>query len=159
MTFAKFGLAFVLAAGASLAAAEAQQGNSINVVVSGLRNNNGDVRCGLFNSAATFPTDGKEFQKYQPVWTAASSRPAQDAEQLLKDFLPRAFRRPVPPEETDVYVQIARERIAAGDYFETAMRTAYRTALCSPDFLFLQEPPANPKDPTSLDQYAVASRL
>jgi hypothetical protein len=104
-------------------------------------------------------TDGKEFQKYQPVWTAASSRPAVDAEQLLKDFLPRAFRRPVPPEEVAVYVQIAREKLAAGDYFETAMRVAYRTALCSPDFLFLQEPPANPKDKTSLDQYAVASRL
>lgn len=104
-------------------------------------------------------TDGKEFQKYQPVWTAASSRPAQDAELLLKDFLPRAFRRPVPPEEIDVYVQIAREKIAAGEYFETAMRAAFRTALCSPDFLFLQEQPANPKDKTSLDLYAVASRL
>lgn len=42
--------------------AEAQQNNSISVPVSGLRNNNGDVRCGLYNSAATFPKDGKEFQ-------------------------------------------------------------------------------------------------
>jgi uncharacterized protein (DUF2141 family) len=65
MTFGKFGLAFVLAAGFGLAAAEAQQGNTINVVVGGLRNSNGDVRCGLFNSAATFPTDGKEFQGVQ----------------------------------------------------------------------------------------------
>jgi len=65
MTCAKFGLAFLLAAGLGLAAAEAQQGNTISVVVSGLRNNNGDVRCGLFNSAATFPTDGKEFQGAQ----------------------------------------------------------------------------------------------
>jgi uncharacterized protein (DUF2141 family) len=43
------------------AVAEAQPGNTITVVVSGLRNNNGTVRCGLFNSAATFPTDGQEF--------------------------------------------------------------------------------------------------
>jgi uncharacterized protein (DUF2141 family) len=61
MTFAKFGLAFALAAGFGLAAAEAQQGNTISVVVSGLRNNNGDVRCGLHNSAATFPKDGQQF--------------------------------------------------------------------------------------------------
>jgi hypothetical protein len=104
-------------------------------------------------------TDGKEYQKYQPVWTAAAPRPAEDADRLLKDFLPRAFRRPVAPEEIEVYVRLARERLAAGDYFETAMRVAYRTALCSPDFLFLQEPPADPRDKTSLDQYAQASRL
>ena len=65
MTFTKFGLAFLLAAGFGLAAAEAQQGNTISVVVSGLRNNNGDVRCGLFNSAATFPKNGQEFQGAQ----------------------------------------------------------------------------------------------
>jgi uncharacterized protein (DUF2141 family) len=53
-----FALGFAFLAGAM---AEAQPGNTINVVVSGLRNNNGTVRCGLFNSAATFPKDGQEF--------------------------------------------------------------------------------------------------
>jgi hypothetical protein len=105
--------------------------------------------------------DGTEFQKNQPVWTAASPRPAEDAERLLKDFLPRAFRRPVPNEEVAVYVTIARDRLAAGDFFETAMRTAYRTALCSPDFVFLQEPTGtrSPTDRMALDSYAIASRL
>jgi hypothetical protein len=103
--------------------------------------------------------DGPEFNKWQPVWTAASPRPAEDAERLLADFLPRAFRRPVPAEEIAFYVQIASDRLAAGDFFESAMRTAYRTALCSPDFLFLQEPSIDPKDPSRLDQYAVASRV
>lgn len=41
--------------------AEAQQGNTITVPVSGLRNNNGNVRCGLYNSAATFPKDDQQF--------------------------------------------------------------------------------------------------
>jgi uncharacterized protein (DUF2141 family) len=50
----------MLAAGLVGTAAEAQQGNSITVPVSGLRNNTGDVRCGLYNSAATFPKDGQE---------------------------------------------------------------------------------------------------
>jgi uncharacterized protein (DUF2141 family) len=54
--------AIVIAAGFAATAAEAQQGNTISVVVSGLRDNNGHVRCGLFNSAATFPKDGQEFK-------------------------------------------------------------------------------------------------
>jgi uncharacterized protein (DUF2141 family) len=54
--------AIVIAAGVAATAAEAQQGNTISVVVSGLRDNNGHVRCGLFNSAATFPKDGQEFK-------------------------------------------------------------------------------------------------
>lgn len=103
--------------------------------------------------------DGNEFKKWQPVWSAASPRPAEDAERLLKDFLPRAFRRPVEADELAVYVRIARERLAAGAFFETAMRTAYQTALCSPDFLFHQEPAWIPGDPTRLDPYALAARL
>jgi mono/diheme cytochrome c family protein len=105
--------------------------------------------------------DGKEFQKYQSIWTAASSRPKEDAVRLLKDFLPRAFRRPVSDEQLAVYVKIAHDLIDAGEYFETAMRAAYRVALCSPDFLFIQEIPGSysPTDPMVLDQYAVATRL
>lgn len=112
-----------------------------------------------FPGARPNHTDGLEMNKNQPVWTAASPRPAEDAARLLNEFLPRAFRRPVPPEEVDVYVEIARSRLAAGDYFETAMRTAYRTALCSPDFLFLQETTGGGKDPARLDHYAIVSRL
>src|SRR4030095_16479330 len=54
----------VIAAGLAGLAAEAQQGNTINVVVSGIKDSNGGIRCGLFNSAATFP---KDEQKYQGV--------------------------------------------------------------------------------------------
>jgi uncharacterized protein (DUF2141 family) len=55
-------MAIVLAASLVGAAAQAQQGNSISVAVSGLRNNTGDVRCGLFNSAATFPKKGQQYK-------------------------------------------------------------------------------------------------
>ena len=54
--------AIVLAAGLGGMAAEAQQGNTINVAVSGIRDNTGTIRCGLFNSADSFPKDGKEIQ-------------------------------------------------------------------------------------------------
>lgn len=55
-------VALVLAALAAAGSAFAQAGNTISVPVSGLRNSNGDVRCGLFNSAATFPKAGQEFK-------------------------------------------------------------------------------------------------
>jgi hypothetical protein len=103
--------------------------------------------------------DGKEFQKWQPVWTAASPRPKEDAERLLRDFLPRAFRRPVAAEEIAVYVKIAHKHLDAGDFFETAMRAAYRVALCAPDFLFLMEEPRKTGDPMALDSYKIATRL
>jgi len=54
--------AIAAAIGLAAIAAQAQQGNSISVVVSGLKDNTGSVRCGLFNSSATFPKDGQEFQ-------------------------------------------------------------------------------------------------
>ena len=45
------------------------------------------------------------------------------------------------------------ERLQAGDCFETAMRWAYRAALCSPDFLYHVEPAGK------LDDHALACRL
>jgi mono/diheme cytochrome c family protein len=85
--------------------------------------------------------------------TVLSNRPAADAERLLNAFLPRAFRRPVPPRTTARYVAIALARLAEGACFEDAMKAAYKSALCSPEFLFLQEP-AGP-----LDTPALAARL
>src|SRR5262249_53086496 len=85
--------------------------------------------------------------------TVASKNPEADARRLLTDFLPRAFRRPVPPNEVGRYVELFKARLADGDMFEVAMRIAYKTALCSPDFLFLKESPG------ALEDWAVASRL
>lgn len=72
---------------------------------------------------------------------------------MLTDFLPRVFRRPVPAREVDRYVELFQTRLDAGDMFEVAMRSAWRAALCSPDFLFLKEPAGQ------LDDWALASRL
>jgi mono/diheme cytochrome c family protein len=85
--------------------------------------------------------------------TVASQAPEADARRLLADFLPRAFRRPVSPEEAGRYVELFKTRLAEGDMFEVALRTAYQAALCAPDFLFLTEKPGE------LDQWAMASRL
>ncbi len=91
-------------------------------------------------------------QKFEPA-TVASEAPEADARRLLADFLPQAFRRPVSPDEVKRYVELFQARLAEGDMFEVAMRMAYQAALCSPDFLFLKEPPGE------LDDWAMASRL
>ena len=87
------------------------------------------------------------------IWTVTSAKPLEDAEILLAKFLPRAFRRPVPPDVVKQYVATVDDRLRAGDSFELAMRWAYRAALCSPDFLYHVEPAGE------LDQHAIASRL
>lgn len=62
MNFNFAATAMVIAVNLVGAVAEAQQGNTINVPVSGLRNNNGNVHCGLYNSAASFPKDSQWFK-------------------------------------------------------------------------------------------------
>lgn len=87
------------------------------------------------------------------IWTVHSADPLADADRLLAQFLPRAFRRPVDAETRRQYVEQVEKRLKAGDCFESAMRWAYRAALCSPDFLYHVEPAGK------LDDYALACRV
>ena len=87
------------------------------------------------------------------MWTVQSEQPLADADRLLASFLPKAFRRPVSEEIRKSYLAQIEKRLAVGDCFESALRWAYRTALCSPDFLYHAEPAG------SLDDYALASRI
>jgi Protein of unknown function (DUF1592)/Protein of unknown function (DUF1588)/Protein of unknown function (DUF1585)/Protein of unknown function (DUF1587)/Protein of unknown function (DUF1595)/Planctomycete cytochrome C len=85
--------------------------------------------------------------------TVVPSDPAAQAEKLLKDFLPRAFRRPVTNEQLYRFVGLVTAKMAAKASFEDAMKSAYRVALLSPEFLYLREPVG------PLDDYSLASRL
>ncbi|MCA9220052.1 MAG: DUF1592 domain-containing protein, partial [Planctomycetales bacterium] len=87
------------------------------------------------------------------VWTVRSESELEDADRLLTGFLPKLFRRPVDESVRQQYREIVAERLAAGDCFESAMRAAYRAAMCAPDFLYHIEPSAR------LDDYALACRL
>ena len=68
-----------------------------------------------------------------------SDNPSGDAHQLLTTFLPRAFRRAVSDAEVKRYAAVVDARLKDGSSFEDAMLEGYRTALLSPDFLFLNE--------------------
>jgi hypothetical protein len=86
-----------------------------------------------------------------------SARPQEDADGLLKSFLPRAFRRPVSDQLHQYYLQIVHAALDKKLPFTEAMLLGYRAALCSPHFLFLTEPITD-KGP-ALDDHAVAARL
>jgi hypothetical protein len=79
----------------------------------------------------------------------------------MRAFLPRAFRRPVPEEVQRYHVKVVHDALDRKLPFQEAMLLGYKTALCSPHFLFLTEPVDTAKGPqgTVLDDYAVASRL
>ncbi len=72
-----------------------------------------------------------------PLESVFTAHPQEDATRLLAQFLPRAFRRAVPAEEVQGYVQIVARELERHACFEDAIKEAYKAALCSPDFLFI----------------------
>ena len=86
-------------------------------------------------------------------WVPVSKQPKEDAARLLKRFLPKAFRRPVPESLVAEYVGRVHGELDAGVPFHQAMRNGYKAVLCSPHFVLLEE------EPGLLDAYALASRL
>lgn len=77
-----------------------------------------------------------------------------DAEQVLRDFVPRAFRRPVPDAKVNKYIEFLRGKVANGSSsVEEALRQALMAVLCAPDFLLLYETPG------PLNDFALAARL
>ncbi|WP_397384760.1 DUF1592 domain-containing protein [Prosthecobacter sp.] len=82
-----------------------------------------------------------------------STQPEADARRLLSAFLPKVFHRPVTEEEVNERLELVKEQMQKGRRFDEALRAAYKMALCSPKFLFLQEKVG------ALDDHALASRL
>lgn len=85
--------------------------------------------------------------------TPVAEDPAGAAKMLLSEFLPRAFRRPVEPGEIEQYLQIVLRGLEQKECLEAALLSAYQSALCSPEFLFLDERPG------PLSPHALACRL
>ena len=77
-----------------------------------------------------------------------------DGKKILAKFLPRAFRRPTQPDEIDFCAELIKSSLDVGESFENALRLGLKAALCSPDFLFLEE-----SGESTIGDYALASRL
>ena len=88
-----------------------------------------------------------------PGVDAISKKPMRDAERLLRDFIPHAYRRPVGDTEVKRFLPVVRDALKKGNSFTDAMIAAYTAVLCSPEFVCLEEKPGR------LDDYALASRL
>lgn len=85
-----------------------------------------------------------------------SSEPRADVERILREFAPRAFRRPVDDRLVDPFVDLALRRLEQGASFEQAVRVGVTAILCSPHFLLLNQPPPEGKE---VDDYTIASRM
>ncbi len=97
----------------------------------------------------------------KPIESSASSQrvqvvsqsPELDARRLITEFLTVVFRRPAESTEIESHLDLFREQWKLGRPFDASLRAAYKMALTSPHFLFLQETPGN------LSDYALAARL
>jgi hypothetical protein len=77
-----------------------------------------------------------------------------DAETILRRILPKAFRRPIVEAEVQPFVTLAASALHDGRSFEEALRLGLKGILCSPEFLFLDEPGRE-----FISQHALASRM
>lgn len=81
-----------------------------------------------------------------------------DAEKILAELLPRAFRRPTSAEDMTSFSQLVKGALDEGRDFESALRVGLKGILCSPEFLFLEEASLTSENP-AIDGHALASRL
>jgi hypothetical protein len=81
----------------------------------------------------------------------------EDAEKILRRFMPRAFRRPVADDEVARYMALIRSRKEAGRSFENSLRAGLSAVLCSPNFLYLREDVRRGSD--RINDLELASRL
>lgn len=82
-----------------------------------------------------------------------SQDPQADVARLLVRFANRAFRRPVQAQEIAHYIDASQQAIEEGVPLIDAVRYGYRALLCSPWFMYFQEPPGE------LSSHALATRL
>ena len=87
------------------------------------------------------------------------------AREIFAKFLPRAYRRPATAAEVDAVVEVVRKARAGSksaegkSAFVDAMRVGLQWVLCSPSFVFINEPAGANAEVRKLNDYELASRL
>lgn len=100
-----------------------------------------------------WPINGVNSEFLNHPVTPYSQNPEADAARILKDFLPRTFRRPPSPELEEEFLTRFKHSLETGATFDAAMRETIKGVLCSPHFFLYLEQPGR------LDGYALATRL
>ncbi|MEM1294536.1 MAG: DUF1592 domain-containing protein, partial [Verrucomicrobiota bacterium] len=80
----------------------------------------------------------------------------EQAEAVFREFLPKAFRRPVTDEEIARPLNLVEKTLASGRPFSEALRVGLESVLCSPNLLFLRE---RNHGGERVSNYELASRL
>ncbi|TWT39846.1 hypothetical protein KOR42_51250 [Thalassoglobus neptunius] len=101
------------------------------------------------------PKNPKDREKswYRPRFEIVADDPTAVAAGSLHRVATAAFRRPATNEDIQPYLELFRSQLESGESIEDALKTAAAAILCSPRFLFLQEPSG------PLDDFALATRL
>jgi Protein of unknown function (DUF1592)/Protein of unknown function (DUF1588)/Protein of unknown function (DUF1585)/Protein of unknown function (DUF1595)/Protein of unknown function (DUF1587)/Planctomycete cytochrome C len=82
------------------------------------------------------------------------------AREIISKWMPRAWRRPVTPEECDQKVKLFEKIRVDCDHFEEAIVEVLATVLSSPNFLYIvQEGAASPLQNRQIDELANRPRL
>jgi hypothetical protein len=88
-----------------------------------------------------------------PGVEVSSKKPMADAERLLRNFISKAYRRPVEDSEVKRFLKVFERGLKLKNGFTDSMLAAYTAVLSSPEFICLEEKPGR------LDDFALASRL
>jgi hypothetical protein len=117
-----------------------------------------------YMSAAKFAMNvaAKEFKSRERILVARPGNgvsPEQAAGEILKAFLPRAFRRPVTADDVTPYIALFSAARKQHLDFEPSILFTLQAVLISPKFLFLAEPPNRTGDVRRIDAYSLASRM
>jgi hypothetical protein len=81
----------------------------------------------------------------------------EDAREIIGRVLPRAFRRPIQPEEVERYVALSAMALEQKRPFIAALRVGLQAMLCSPEFLFREEPVGRVSNPSLGDSSRAGS--
>jgi hypothetical protein len=92
------------------------------------------------------------------VESVHKSDPPTYAQEVIKSFATRAYRRPATAAEVDSLMAVYQRAAASGRSFQDSIKDALEVALTSPQFLFLIEKSKTP-EPEPLDDYELASKL
>lgn len=111
---------------------------------------------------AVVPTPEKLALHYRLLGTEPGAEPLQArraAEQILRSFLRKAYRRPVETAEVAPLLTLYDRAAQRGDPFEERMKLSLKAVLAGPEFLFKIEHRSDKPGIFPVGQYELASRL